>query len=459
MGQDFSDNTKRLNNTNESYKNPKDNDKTLRILKSCLFPLILILLCLLSYQHALNGTFVFDDTVAIVKNKDVTQQPANYTAIFQHDFWGASLSSKDSHKSYRPFTTLMFHFEYAQLEWRAPHMKLVNLMLHTLNTLLVWSLLRSIRLELLQKKRQISSIAAALFACHPIHTEAVCGVVGRADLVVAMFYLLALQQSLRPSLKSDIQIVILTALGMLFKETAITILLACSFLDFMQHKAAINRLYSWRNLCYAFITFMLIIIRLWIQNFESPGFKPMDNPVGFSDDALTRILSQQYLYVLNIWIMLCPQWLSYDWALGCIELIRDMWDLRIQAVLAMYSFLIVMLMHFKQNLNIILAFGLTVIPFLPASGIINVGFVIAERVLYIPSIGFCLLIANVFVFLHDTVDGKLIQKVLKCMLMLLFVFYLLRTRERATEWLTEEQLFTSALQVCPKNAKVSLQKS
>lgn len=34
-----------------------------------------------------------------------------------------------------------------------------------------------------------------------------------------------------------------------------------------------------------------------------------------------------------------------------------------------------------------------VIPFLPASGIIRVGFVVAERILYIPSAGFCLLIS------------------------------------------------------------------
>lgn len=35
-----------------------------------------------------------------------------------------------------------------------------------------------------------------------------------------------------------------------------------------------------------------------------------------------------------------------------------------------------------------------VVPFLPASGIVKLGFVIAERVLYIPSIGFCMIIAQ-----------------------------------------------------------------
>lgn len=43
--------------------------------------------------------------------------------------------------------------------------------------------------------------------------------------------------------------------------------------------------------------------------------------------------------------------------------------------------------------TICIALVLLVVPFLPASGIVKVGFVIAERLLYIPSMGFCTLIA------------------------------------------------------------------
>ena len=41
-----------------------------------------------------------------------------------------------------------------------------------------------------------------------------------------------------------------------------------------------------------------------------------------------------------------------------------------------------------------MALSLMVIPFLPAANIVYpVGFVIAERILYIPSIGYCLLVS------------------------------------------------------------------
>ena len=42
------------------------------------------------------------------------------------------------------------------------------------------------------KSPQVSQIAALLFAVHPVHTEAVAGAVGRAELLSSIFFLLAL---------------------------------------------------------------------------------------------------------------------------------------------------------------------------------------------------------------------------------------------------------------------------
>lgn len=64
--------------------------------------IVLSLCCLNSY----NGGFVFDDSEAIVNNKDVKDSPLK--DVFENDFWGAKLSRNDSHKSYRPLTILSF---------------------------------------------------------------------------------------------------------------------------------------------------------------------------------------------------------------------------------------------------------------------------------------------------------------------------------------------------------------
>lgn len=99
-----------------------------------------------------------------------------------------------------------------------------------------------------------------------------------------------------------------------------------------------------------------------------------------------------------------------------------------------------------------MALSLIVLPFLPASNLIfTVGFVIAERTLLLPSAGFCLLIAIGLKKLERYTENKKLIAV--CFYMLLLIFCL-RTIERNMNWLNEEKLFSSALKVCPMNAKV-----
>ncbi|EDW80903.1 uncharacterized protein Dwil_GK11776 [Drosophila willistoni] len=429
---------------------------------------ILVLMCLICYGcGGLSGAkFVFDDTVAIVRNKDVNSLPTNLTAIFTNDFWGASLLSEDSHKSFRPLTTLMFHYEYALMGLNAGHMKFLNLLLHCLNTLLLWRLVRSLYIQEINTDRW-AIISAALFATHPIHTEAVSGVVGRAELMFGLIHLLCLLLVVanveRQSWTSIALILALTGIGMLFKESAITIPISCVLLDYFQNgyymlpfrdQERILRTRLSYLVCVAG-TASLLLARLWWQNFEAPQFKEVDNPIAHNEHILTRVLSQQYLLVMNLWLMLCPQWLCYDWALGCVKLVTSIWDLRLQGVIGFYSILLVALMHFRRLPGLMLGLGLTIIPFLPASGIIRVGFVIAERTLYVPSIGFCLMSIYGFLYWYDQGFNKTHwSTMMQGMLLMLIAVMMMRTRQRTIDWLNEEQLFKSALQVCPDNAKV-----
>lgn len=60
----------------------------------------------LSYINSLNGDFVHDDIPAIVTNSDVTGN--SLKQLFLDDFWGTPMVDPNSHKSYRPLTTLSF---------------------------------------------------------------------------------------------------------------------------------------------------------------------------------------------------------------------------------------------------------------------------------------------------------------------------------------------------------------
>lgn len=92
-----------------------------------------------------------------------------------------------------------------------------------------------------------------------------------------------------------------------------------------------------------------------------------------------------------------------------------------------------------------------VLPFLAASNLLfYVGFVMAERVLYLPSVGYCLLFGHGFGSLWQRVHGsRRSRMLLLCGLGLLLGIHGLRTVRRNLDWRDEEQLFRSAISVNP----------
>lgn len=147
------------------------------------------------------------------------------------------------------------------------------------------------------------------------------------------------------------------------------------------------------------------------------------------------------------------------------------------------------LLSFMANLIILflvcriltLGLGFLIIPFLPASNLFfRVGFVVAERVIYLPSIGYCILFTYGFSLLSKQAKKKVpskqsaklmmkcfnwviwfltclsfVKKILAVAVLGILLMNIMRCALRSSQWRSEEQLFRSALSVCPLNAKVS----
>ncbi|GAB0098958.1 Protein O-mannosyl-transferase TMTC4 [Sergentomyia squamirostris] len=445
----------------------RNNQKFPKIVIKFIFLALASIIC---YGGHLDGDYVFDDTVAIVKNADVTGR-SSLTEVFQHDFWGFNITDSSSHKSYRPLTILTFRLEHSLYGLDAFRMKSVNLGLHILVSCLIvpfWGCIFS------SKEDDLVGFGAALmFAIHPVHTEAVSGVVGRAELLVASLFLTSLiiytSQIVRKplgigSVGSFLVFFTLAILAVFFKENGITISLMAIALEVILNtnliQKMLNRKFSLKfpkEVAFRIIALMifcgiLVILRLWIMDFQSPTFKVMDNPVAASESLIIKCLSQLYLYALNYWIMLCPDWLSFDWALGSIRLVESLDDIRCLPIVIFLVFLGGLLWTSVKSQEQLVALSLIVIPFLPASGIIKLGFVIAERILYISSIGHCFLISLSVQKLYRIFPK--FRKLFFVVLILCGFIFVARTRMRAHEWTSEDLLFTSALRVCPNNAKV-----
>lgn len=134
-----------------------------------IYPCLLLALVLGLYWNTLGHEFVHDDLTLIQQNRTVTEQR-----------WGDIFS----HRVYRPVRTLTYALNYRVGGLDPAGYHLFNLLLHALNSMLVYWLFRAVT-----GRRTLALAGALLFAAHPVQTAAVAYVSGRKDLLAAFFIL------------------------------------------------------------------------------------------------------------------------------------------------------------------------------------------------------------------------------------------------------------------------------
>lgn len=165
------------------------------------------LLACLVYLITLHGTYIYDD-VAFIEHEprlhQIDQWPLLWTQPYHR---GADIL-------YRPLTSLSFALQFALHGDQLWALHLVNILLHAGVTALI------AELALTLATPAAGWIAGLLFAVHPVHVEAVAGLVGRSELLCALGILGALQLWLhRPmTLRRMLAILALFALAALSKE-------------------------------------------------------------------------------------------------------------------------------------------------------------------------------------------------------------------------------------------------
>ncbi|XP_053612802.1 protein O-mannosyl-transferase Tmtc2 [Plodia interpunctella] len=142
----------------------------------------------LLYYNTLDAGFVYDDRRAILSNPDVMGHTTT-GGMFNHDFWGTPLNDPGSHGSYRPLCVLSYRINYIFSGFKPYTYHLINVLLHCTATILVVMLARILMPTYAVKIG--TAVAGLTFAAHPIHTEAVAGIVGRADVAACNFLLLS----------------------------------------------------------------------------------------------------------------------------------------------------------------------------------------------------------------------------------------------------------------------------
>ncbi|XP_037837141.1 protein O-mannosyl-transferase TMTC1 isoform X2 [Kryptolebias marmoratus] len=275
---------------------------------------VLVALCVLCYSNSLHGELVHDDVWAIVNNPDV-RPGSSLRNVFTNDFWGKRMADNTSHKSYRPLCILTFRLNILLGGMTPLYFHIINVCLHCAVTCLLMYTCECCVFE----SPRLAFVAALLFAVHPVHTEAVSGIVGRADVLACLLFLLTFLSYIRsvgacvsedilPSTASLWSLFISLLLGtcaMLVKETGITVFGVCLLYDALVlcckpliHYLFGSKLKGLPHICIPFLKraglisgYVVIImsVRLWLMGGSMPLFSEQDNPASFSPHLLTSM--------------------------------------------------------------------------------------------------------------------------------------------------------------------------
>jgi len=352
---------------------------------------ILLIVSLAVYYNSLSNGFVFDDYAVIVENKHINNLGSSLPAFFSKSYFNIAAGEA----SYRPLATLSYFLIHSLAGLNPFYFHLSSVVLHALNAVLVYLLI-----SLLTGGRFKATLAAILFASHPALAEAVDCIAFNEDLLTAFFFLLALILYIKSLDKAAAGAGYFLSLvffffGLLAKEMAITLLPVIVLYD-LTFRADKGQPLSVKNvlstlkdrwhfyLGYAAITSFYLVLRFLLFTHHGDEVKPQ-----------IASLLERLIYLPNhlfsfVRLVIAPHDLNVDHMFsypGSFIEISNLTGFLFIVGLVVFSFFL-----FKRSKAIFFGIWWFIITLFPVYNIIQIFNPLAERFLYIPAIGFCLVV-------------------------------------------------------------------
>jgi tetratricopeptide (TPR) repeat protein len=429
--------------------------------KRHLVPLLVLwAMAVLAYSNSFRAGLIYDNQFVIQQDSRIRQATGeNIHLILSKDYWyKTSVSSL-----YRPLATLSYLFNYAVLKNGAAPAgyHAINLALHLANITLVYLLGWLVLAEFWP-----AFLMAALWGVHPALTESVTNVVGRADLLAAFGVLAGLlcfarsvRMDARRAIPWQIAIVAASAIGIFSKESGIVILAAIFLYDVAWCRAAPVRARVVGYAAAAAPVAVFLAVRAQIlQNTPVAPIPFTDNPLVGAAFLAGRLTAVKVLGKC-LWLLLWPAHLSCDYSYNQIPLFTgnltswQNWQALIAlaffsgaAVLAVYSY------RTRRPLFFFIGFFFAALA--PTANIFfPIGTIMAERVLYLPSIAVAALIAwggwQLFQRLQPHWPAARVAAT--ALIAMVCLALGVRTFLRNFDWYDENSLWSSAERACPES--------
>jgi len=331
----------------------------------------------LVYLGALWNGFALDDQPIIHLNPLVHSWSGIWRA-FAHSYWPESSGGE----FYRPLPIATYAFDGTLTSGATWWFHLVNLLWHAAVSVAVAVLASHWRGE------KAGLIAGLLFAVHPVHVEAVANVVGRAEIMAALFVLLSVYSALvwRSVAWSTAALV----LGILCKENAAVIpgLVAWGWI------LGLDRPSRARMAVFAAAWTAAIVLCFTTRWFVLHGYMGRGDLAQFIGADFISIRLTAIAVLADVArLLVFPLHLRIDFSPAERTLVTSALDPRFLVGLLCTVALVALLLLAWRRGHTLEAFGLgwIAICYLPVANLlIPIGVLIADRALYLPSVGIAL---------------------------------------------------------------------
>lgn len=406
---------------------------------------------LLLYANALGNGFTFDDHSYIAENQ-YNRSWDGVAYLFFHPLEeGQTLRGH----LYRPFPALVQRITGGLLGFEPWPFHALNVVLYALNALTLLLLLRRLF------DARLAAVATAVFLVHPIHTEVVASAVGMTELLAFQGGVLSLLLALddRPTWLRDVLAGLAFLLALLSKETSVIYpAVALAVVVGWRRTAPLAAARRLPRLLAVFVLPLFVYLALRyhvIGTFLRAAdveFAYLDNPLcglpGGARFTNALVLLARYL----AWLVV-PWRLSADYSYAALPVFAPT-DVAVLAAAALHVALAAAGVWWLVSGRRLA--GLAVASFylglLPASNLVFCGgTVFGERFLYLPSVGFALVVEGVWQQVAER-RPRLERRVAAAVVLLLLAFAL-RTVVRNRDWADDLTLFESVRRTVPGNAK------
>ncbi|TND09650.1 MAG: hypothetical protein FD123_1007 [Bacteroidetes bacterium] len=414
-------------------------------------------LAFLLYANTFGHQYALDDRAVTFGNKFVMDGFGGYddilTTFYWQGFWDANAGL------YRPMSLLVFATEW-QLAGDSPgFFHFVNVALYALTCLLLFRLLR----KLLGEQNLLTSfVATLLFIVHPTHTEVVANIKSLDEILSLLFFVLSMSQLLKYS--ETAKPVNLAGSALLFfcallsKEGAILFFPVMGLSLWYFTKTPVKKI-ALALAPLALVAVCWFLLHQWvIDKASDPApYTYQNNSMLASSDFMEHKATAIGMFGRYILKALVPYPLSYDYSFSEIPN-TGFGDIIVLASLAAIAALLYFAIRQTKEKTIV-SFGIWwfFITFALTCNIFYIiGATMADRFLFVPSLGLCLAAAWLLARYTGGLQagGKTLHRNTINVSLILLIPFVLITLNRNGDWYDDATLFTADVNHTPGSARV-----